>query len=203
MENSEEAVAKVIKALRDSEPAPGLENRVLRSLRNHEPQPFVSRWRALASCIPAPKLAPVALVMLCAAFLAVLLTYPHIHAPLRATQQQKAPAVSSKSLPNPETIARVQVSRRLMHAPSIKPAALKTARASHAAIEPASQAASFPAPQLPLTKQEKLLLQVARSRRPSEIDPLRPEIQVAQAEREKQEFSTFFKQNQGAANETN
>jgi hypothetical protein len=57
------------------------------------------------------------------------------------------------------------------------------------------QAASFPAPPLPLTEQEKLLLRVAHRGNPENMAILNPEVQAVISAKATQEFQQFFEIN--------
>jgi hypothetical protein len=57
---------------------------------------------------------------------------------------------------------------------------------------PETQAASFPAPPLPLTEQEKLLLRLAHRRNPEDTAILNPAVQSAQSAKATEQFQQFF-----------
>ena len=55
-----------------------------------------------------------------------------------------------------------------------------------------TQAASFPAPPLPLTEQESLLLRLAHRRDRTTIAMLNPAVQAAQTAKATEQFQQFF-----------
>jgi hypothetical protein len=55
-----------------------------------------------------------------------------------------------------------------------------------------AQAASHPAPPLPLTRQEQLLLHVVHQVDPRQLAMLNPSMQARQNAKEKDEFQKFF-----------
>jgi hypothetical protein len=59
---------------------------------------------------------------------------------------------------------------------------------------PAPALVSFPAPEAPLTEQEKLLLGIARSGNPEELATLSPEIRARQEAKQKAAFHRVFEQ---------
>jgi hypothetical protein len=60
---------------------------------------------------------------------------------------------------------------------------------------PELRAASFPAPPLPLTEQEKLLLRLAHRRNPEDTAILNPAAQAAQSAKANDQFQQFFGMN--------
>ena len=62
-------------------------------------------------------------------------------------------------------------------------------------------AAGYPAPPLPLTSQEKLILQAVRIPSARESPAFHPEVQGAQIAKERQDFEQFFHQTEGVNNE--
>jgi hypothetical protein len=66
-------------------------------------------------------------------------------------------------------------------------------RDAHAAAPGDAQAASFPAPPMPLTDQEKLLLRIVHKRDPVEMAMLDPEVRNRQHAADKTDFQNFFK----------
>jgi hypothetical protein len=55
-----------------------------------------------------------------------------------------------------------------------------------------AQAAGFPAPPLPLTEQEKLLLRLAHRNDPQNMALLNRDVQAAQSAQATQQFQQFF-----------
>ena len=58
-----------------------------------------------------------------------------------------------------------------------------------------TQATSFPAPPLPLTEQEKLLLRLAHRRDPENMAILNPDLRAAQTAKATEQFQQFFEIN--------
>jgi hypothetical protein len=93
--------------------------------------------------------------------------------------------------------ARYQVDRPAVR--SHAQAAMR--RVAAVRVRQAIQRASRPAPPMPLTPQEKLLLQVARAGDPQEIAMLNPELRAKQEHEAKAEFNRFFEARNNGDNE--
>jgi hypothetical protein len=214
MKNSDEAIEQVLAALREAEAPVGMERRILETLEEKASSQVGSGWRRLRPIWLTMPARPVATRFLAcgvasAGLFAIGLAIYSIHAIRRPghlpTQSKMAPA-SVGSLP-PATSGTVASSAQLVphetSVPSIgrpdteeKPNA-RRARANSTADSVALQemlAVSYPAPPMPLTEQEKLLLRIAHRSDPVELAILEPMLRTVQDAEEKEEFQRFFEQ---------
>jgi hypothetical protein len=177
MKEADATIERLLAGLRDAEPPGGMERRILETLDGmggREVTQPASLW------LPA-----MALLSACAVILmAAVIVHQHRHAPAdlgRATttgvRQAKGPELVTQKRPTgPQRTA----SRVLVRRP----------RDVHAARE--IQASSFPAPPLPLTDQEKLLLRLAHRRDPENMAILNPDLRAAQTAKATEQFQQFF-----------
>ena len=204
MKNSEEALEKVLAGLRDCEAPVGMENRILRKVQDRASARAVPGWHVLVSVWMGRRIFSAAAVFLvCAVSLAGLFSILlEIHQPgqtLSTRFSMKVPAAGSMPLPMPvATVHMAQFPPREASARStgktIAPR-VGTFRHADSFSRHAMQAAvSYPAPPLPLTEQERLLLHVARHGDEAELAMLNPAKQAMQVEKEKEEFKEFFGQ---------
>jgi hypothetical protein len=168
MKHSDEAdiaISKVLAGLRDVETPDGMERRILRQLEQRAAQRSTS-W--LQWSLPLAAVGTVA----CGMLVAVALRSSHKPAPIppsiaRVATSPMAAAAPANSLA-PEQPHRV---------PTAKHRIVRSSKASEAA----TAELGFPAPPLPLTDEEKLLLRLAQGGIPKSVVLLDPE---ALAERE-------------------
>ena len=178
MKDVDEAIEKVLAGLRESRPPAGLEGRVLRAVRVRE--------RTGMRRGPALWKVPAYAVLVAAVCVCLLLRMPaHVEDGLRVN----APALRA---PVPPVAAVSAVKCAAAERGNRVPRSAAARRVSHEV--------SFPAPPLPLTQQEKLLLQVARKRVPQAVMQLSPEVQIAQTARDREEFTRFFNPQDGETN---
>jgi hypothetical protein len=214
---SEEAIEKVLAGLRDADAPAGMERRILDGLEERAAARSRSGWRGwLPVWLVAPA-RPVAVgSLVCGAALAgifvVALAIPVIrrlgHAPL----QVKGSAVPAGSLreANPEAAKSV---RPALSRPGLR--SLKVAEAGETIVGGAEagmardldsdsvaldemHAASRPAPPMPLTEQERLLLRLVHKDDPVELamldSMLDAKLRALQDSEDKAEFQRFFGQ---------
>jgi hypothetical protein len=180
MKDADGTIERLLAGLRDAEPPVGIERRILQALDGMEAREVaapVSLWR------PA-----MALLLACAVILtAAVIVHQRRHAPADLSRSTSAPVrpdtrpelVLQKAHTGPRrTTSRVS----LRHAHDV-PAARET------------RASSFPAPPLPLTEQEKLLLRLAHRGDPENMAILNPDVRAAQTAKATEQFQQFFEIN--------
>jgi hypothetical protein len=103
----------------------------------------------------------------------------------------------------PNIFSSLQVGKKPQHAPAnhrvtLNGAVVRQLPAKRRHDAPAvgeSQTASFPAPPLPLTEQERLLLRFAHRGDPDSMAILNPEVRAAQTAKATEQFQQFFEIN--------
>ena len=214
MTDPEQDLATILDALKATEPPSGLTHRIVENLAAHQAASAASPHRWLPSLsLPAYALglrnrrilAPLTL----AATLVLTLTIAFLH------QHNPAPATSIVTTPNPSVARTGPASAR----PSIvvssaatppRDTPINTWLSFRGAAEepphfarthgaqrrvtapPANHLASFPAPPLPLTDQEKLLLRVAHAQNPQQSPVLNPALRASLTARDDENFQIFF-----------
>ena len=178
MRDAERTIERLLAGLRAAEPPVGIERRILEALDGmgaREVAGSASLWR------PA-----MALLLACAVILIVAIAvHPHRHAPAnlsRSTIADVRPAtgpklVTQKAPPGPRR------TRVLASLPHDAPAVAETRKSS------------FPAPPLPLTEQERLLLRLAHRGDSENIAILNPDVRAAQTAKATVQFQQFFEIN--------
>lgn len=203
MKNSEQAIERLLSGLNGVEAPPDMERRILGKLQDHaSASPIQARQHPLQSWLPscfAEHTRAIAIATACgmAALLVVLIT-PAI----RHTSQTTAPAIPSAQSapaavqPSPTEmtaaaarLAPAHVARRaVVHHPNRTTPA--SAEGDLAEIE--MRAPSTPAPPMPLTDQEKLLLRLVHANDPVELALLDGKAWAAQFAHSKAQFDKFF-----------
>jgi hypothetical protein len=214
MKNSDEAIEKVLAGLRETEAPDGMERRILRALEERASARPRSMWRRLLPLWLIAPARPVATMSLAcgiafAGLFAVALAIPAIrrlgHAPaqssprsLAQSKSNSAPAGSlSLAAPtSPETVAKSAElppprsgMRSVTKTNASRP---KVVRDSESVALNEMHGASFPAPPMPLTEQERLLLRIAHKGDPVELAMLDPVVRAARDAEEKADVTKFF-----------
>jgi hypothetical protein len=206
MNHPDESIDKVLAGLRDTEPAIGMKRRILEAVEKRASERSEASWWQRSSNIF--RLSPTKLLLCGSAFavVVILLVTPRIYrngnvspvstsspTPLAANviaTSPTAPAMLKKSVPQPAfaktQTPHVQRVKALRDENSIQ----NTAADSLALRE--MTAPSHPAPPLPLTAQEKLLLRVVHKGDPVELAMLNPEVRARQIADSQAEFQKFF-----------
>jgi hypothetical protein len=213
MKNSEDAIEKVLAGLRSPEAPIGMERRILEALQDQASARSRSGWRRLRPIWLAAPARPVATRSLAcgvalAGMFAVALAIPAIRRLGHAPAQSKMNPVPAGSLarPTPEGVAKsaqhplpgssVQFMEQTnaREETTVRRArdARNRDRHSDSVALDEMRAASHPAPPLPLTEQERLLLRIAHRGDPVELAMLNHEIRAKQEEEGKAEFQRFF-----------
>jgi hypothetical protein len=211
MKNSEEAIERALAGLRDADAPIGMELRILSALEDRaavEPR-WGCRWLRPIWLV-APVRPNVTRSLVCGVALAgvfgVALMIPAIrrlgHAP--AQSKVNAPSAGSRSLAPSAAVAR---SSALAWARPALRSVKKTDVNGEGTVSESDcgsvgdsdavalsemLAPSHPAPPLPLTEQERLLLRIAHKGDPVEMAMLDPLLRAARDEEEKTDFQRFF-----------
>ena len=186
MHTSDEVIDRVMSALSAIEPEEGLERRVLTALSSRVHQPAHTIWRfnpLLAWPLGAVSLAVVALVFFLVQHQQPKPANNEIHAGSSATQPQQHEGAKAIMLPSQITPHQRRNSSRQSSAeisPLDERALLETRAPSH------------PAPDAPLTEEERLLSSIVQQETPQLFAMLNPEMRHRQEEAEEAEFERFF-----------
>ena len=206
---SEEAIEKVLGGLRDVKVPAGIERRILERLEGRVSVVEArSGWRRL---VPAWVTLPTK-TLVCGAALAglvaVVLAIPTIRRVGRAPMQSKsggltgapretAPAMAAREAELSSGASRVKLgtTAKMPDAGLGRVAdSRETGFDQESVAMSEMQAASFPAPPMPLTAQERLLLRLAHKVDPVEMATLDPKFRAMQEAEEKEAFQRFFGQ---------
>jgi hypothetical protein len=188
MKDTEETIERLLNGLRDAEPPAGIERRILRALDGMEARETSASASLWHWPILPPWLRPAMVIPLaCAVILMVVVTdYQHrlpssvVRSSSSGSEVRQATVTQKPTVVPPRMDAHVAVRRRHNHA---VPAVRET------------QEASFPAPPLPLTEQERLLLRLAHRRDAENMALLNPAVQAAQIAKTTEQFQHFFEMN--------
>jgi hypothetical protein len=211
MKNSEEAEAieKVLTGLRDAEAPAGMERRILDGLEERAAVRSRSGWRQLLPVWLVSPARPIAVGSLaCGVALAgifvVALAIPAIRRLGHAPEQSKRNIAPVESVPsmNSEVAKRAQPasSRSGVRSPGIKEQEKTNEGSAEGVLDSDSvaledmHAASQPAPPMPLTEQERLLLRLVHKDDPVELAMLDSKVRALQDLEDKAEFQRFFGQ---------
>lgn len=174
MKNADPTIERLLAALRDAEPSAGIEGRILQAMEAREAQASTPFWHGLR---PVATSLASALVMI---GLLIVAIHQHRRLPSETTSHRSPPAVQRTT--QPQVVAQQA---------SIAPRRPGSHRHPLSAV-PETQVASFPAPPLPLTEQERLLLRLAHRRDPQDAAMLNPVAQAAQSAKATEQFQQFF-----------
>lgn len=184
-------IDQLLDGLRRATASPGLGDRILRAAERDAAAPQASAWSQLQLVRPLKLAFVFAVGLTCAIALGVFLVKPR---PLghMSTRPQPIAATETPRGSLPASVpAPAQLTRTATHR--------KTAQSSSAELDqtargnpPGAVAESFPAPPMPLTEQEKLLLRVAHRRDPANVAMLNPAAQATLIASEQAQFEKFF-----------
>jgi hypothetical protein len=191
MKNSDEAVERVLAGLRDADAPVGMERRILEKMRTSGRRErlviashLVGIWTratAVAGVIV------VASVMCWTAF--------REHRPGHDNMGSKRQIIPT-NLPDPETqTAAARAQQSLPKRPVVRRKSVRrvgVAREGESAALHVMHAASYPAPEAPLTKEERLLIRMAHRADPAEMAALNPFLWAVRDAKEKAEVRRFF-----------
>ena len=189
--SSEEVVRQVLTGLRDAEAPIGMERRILEAVQD--------RASVRSARLPLWALGG---AFACTAAVCVAISMIHrvehvpIQSNLRAVSADMLPIASEaavKSARSPLSQPIVRVNTHVKRAKGVRGKDSVTLREM--------RTASFPAPPMPLTDQEKLLLRVAHRGDPEELAMLNNEMRAKQEAQGKAEFQKFFEPSTTGDNE--
>ena len=194
MNDHEARIDRVLEGLREAEPADALEQRVLRAVGERAAgKTGPQRARFGLSFARSPQGYAVAATVLALAL--VLGTSALRHRGRQVAGQEgagrsaSAEPASVRDAPSPRSIAATQPERRSPRA-AVAERRAKSARAEQHSLLLAS--GNHPAPEEPLTDQERLLLRLAHRAGPDDLAELNPDARDAQARADSAEFRKFF-----------
>lgn len=169
MKDPDRTIESLLAGLRDTEPPPGMHHRILDATAVRQAITYSSR-----------RLLHLAAAMSLACALAVTIWVPH-HRHITTNLRSDAKNVDAPRTKPPRTVADIthREPRRSASRVSLRP----------------TQTHGFPAPPLPLTEQEKLLLQLAHRNDARDMNLLNPDLQAQQSAEAKQQFQQFFGMN--------
>jgi hypothetical protein len=203
MNDSEELIEKVLAGLRNVDPSPGMEHRILAAVQDHASAPSRYSWRKFVpiwlvtqalSVTTRPVAYGLALAGIVVLSLAVPAIYRHEHVP---TQSKNIPA-PLRALPPASSEVAVKSAQPLEPQPSVRrrikvnPRRAELASADDSLAMREMRAPSRPAPPLPLTEQEKLLLRFVHTHSAEELAALDPVKWAVRDAKERAEFDKFF-----------
>jgi hypothetical protein len=190
MRDADETIERLMEGLRDAEPSAGMQRRILGAMRVHEAVSSYPLWHWLIT--PSLLRPSVAASLACAAALAaslivaIMVSRP-LHPPREATNNSThADAWQRK---RPETIAQkapIEPRRTASRASASR------SRRDDASAVGETQTASYPAPPLPLTEQEKLLLRLAHRDDAENMAILDRDLQAVESAKAAEQFQEFF-----------
>ncbi len=175
MKDADGTIERLLAGLRDADPPGGMERRILEALGGME-----TRKMAASASLWLPAMA---LLLACAVILvAAIMVRQTRHAPAdlgHSTSADVRPAtrpelVTQKAATGPQRTTSRVVLRRPHEVPA---------------------SASFPAPPLPLTEQERMLLRLAHRGDAENMAMLNPDLRAAQTAKATEQFQQFFEIN--------
>ncbi len=175
MRDVDETIQILMAGFRDEEPPAGMQSRIFEALELHatvSPGSLVS-WRLRPS---------VAMAFVCVAVLMVTLAiriYRPVHRSANVTSQVTHGNARQGARPETTTVKASAGLRR------------KAPRGS-ATPPRETKLAGYPAPPLPLTEQERLLLRLAHRHDVQSVAILNPDLQAAQSAEAAKQFQQFF-----------
>ncbi len=205
MKNSEEAIEKVLAGLRDAEAPAGMERRILSALEDQESMGTRLGWRWLRPVWLVMPAGATTRVLVCGAALAavvIVFAIPAIRHAGDATVHPRKEVAPAKLLPaTPSVVDAPLVAATPSHegrvglrvgTPVRETRSVLTVDSEDSVALNEMQAASFPAPPMPLTEQERLLLRIAHKNDPVEVAMLDPNQRNLEERKERAEYQSFF-----------
>ena len=183
MKNADPTIERLLAGLRDAEPQPGIERRILETMQAREAARFSFVTWLRQQRFPAFAISRASAMVITAAIVAIVLNHWRIpakviHPPAVAVQRKSSAAEIRQPARVP---ARLSASR---------------VRSKHnRTMVPDHHASSFPAPPLPLTEQERLLLRVVHRRNPEDTAMLDSKVRAVQSAKANEQFQQFFGMN--------
>ncbi|RSL17669.1 hypothetical protein EDE15_3205 [Edaphobacter aggregans] len=182
--SAEDAISQVLEGLRDVEAPIGMERRILDAVLDRASVRSVRMplwaWSAALAC------AMVACIAVAAVYRTARVPVPSMHSVLVDRTPKADLETPVRSVP---TVLAAQSVRSKTNENGKR---AKVARDNDAAALREMHAASFPAPPMPLTEQEKLLLRIAHRRDPEQLAMLNQELRDKREADSNAEFQKFF-----------
>jgi len=189
MSDAEKKIAAALARLREAEPSAGLERRILEGLAERERRVTVARWynwRGTRSWRPAIALSLACALLLAAGVTSFLFESGRIDSHPRTISRQSAGAPQSAHHKIVSQVSPIQPPGVIL------PVLRKPHHTPQPNTKDAASGPGFPAPPLPLTEQERLLLRLAHRNDPQVRTILNPEQRAAEAARATEQFQQFF-----------
>jgi len=207
MKSSEEAIEKVMAGLREARASPGMERRILEAIEDRALVQSVRTWRRgwpIWSSVLQRPLAARFLVygVALAGVMAVVLLLPSVIRTGHAPGHAQGSVARARRLP-PLSLGLVAKSPPLQ-APAAGPRSMRKSGTQtrvprvkdvsdpETVAEREMPAVNQPAPPMPLTEQERLLLRLVHAGDPVELAMLNPEMRAKQDAQSATEFREFF-----------
>ena len=204
MKNPEEAIERVLAGLRDVEAPAGMERRILDRLEERAARRAEMGWRwfgrvwrgvPVGFVVGGIALAGVAVVMLM-----VPAARRFGHEPVQSrigvapvnSVRGVFPTLAAKNVPDSSRGSRVRLKTEDARVFGPIDATDSAADSEDDIALSETRAASFPAPPMPLTEQERLLLRMAQKNDSVELAMLDPRLRELEEAQEKAEFQRFF-----------
>jgi hypothetical protein len=178
MRDADGTIERLLAGLRDAEPPAGIERRILEAIDGMEAREAA----APASLWRWPLRPAIAMLLACAVILMVAITVQqarHATPDLKSADVRQPAKPEARALKAPPVPLRPR-SRVPVRPPQNEPAAEET------------RVASFPAPPLPLTEQERLLLRLAHRGDADNMAILNPDVRTALTAKATEQFQQFF-----------
>jgi hypothetical protein len=184
MKDAEHTIERLLAGLRDAEPQPGIEHRILDAIQARKTLASVPFWkRQRPQSFQAFAIWLASALAVTGALVAIAL---HLRSRVPAERSQPPTLALRQESPVEAITQKAPVQGR-------RPASRVWSKHSRTMTPKADfRAASFPAPPLPLTEQEKLLLRLAHRRNPEDTTILNPAAQAAQSAKANEQFQQFF-----------
>jgi hypothetical protein len=200
MKDSDKAIEKVLAGLREAETPEGMEQRILKRLRNitteqhgRSPRRIASTLRLIRMPFWALATASVAVVSLavCWAVFRQHRAAHNIADSNKHTVVANAPSTKIQVAAQSEAVP-LHGSATVRVKPNANSRNRQLVKEEESVALDEMHAASYPAPPMPLTEQEKLLLRISHKRDPVEFAALDPVLRAERNAEEKAEVQRFF-----------
>jgi hypothetical protein len=183
MNDNDKNLERVLRGLREVQPDASLEMRITQALREARPEPIAVSW--FGSWSLALRIAGA--MVACVVLIAILLRSSHDQRTNDVAHH--VPLVQPKAMPRPAIAVSGEMKQRGRAA---VPRVVPIGSAPPQEASTTAQTQSFPAPPLPLTEQERLLIRLAHRDDPVQLARLAPGPRDARYQAEKDQVSEFF-----------
>lgn len=194
MENPEKAIERVLEGLRDAEAPVGMERRIVEAVRERVAEGAGHGWLRRPIWLETRRVGWGAGAV--AVLVAVAMLYTMRRAPEMVQRRAVAgmPAVGSKvAVENGGPLRPGGTGRQNVREPlGMSRVRRASARVVDDSDSVALHASNHPAPPMPLTEQERLLLRIVHKGDPVEMAMLDPMVRAARNVEEQAEFQRFF-----------